>query len=65
MAASAQPTPLSLSPMTRGNNVLISGKIVILFYTILHVYIYIYIKGNKIYIEKKKEMCDIIRKNQN
>jgi hypothetical protein len=45
---------LSLSPMTRGNNVLISGKIVILFYTILHVYIYIYQRKQNLYCKKKK-----------
>jgi hypothetical protein len=44
----------------KGNNVRISGKIYLFYFTRL--YIYIYMKGNKIYIEKKKEMCDITRK---
>jgi hypothetical protein len=46
----------------KGNNVRISGKIYLFYFTRLYIYIYIYMKGNKIYIEKKKEMCDITRK---
>jgi hypothetical protein len=44
-----------------GNNVRISGKIYLFYFTRL----YIYMKGNKIYIEKKERSVILQEKNQN
>jgi hypothetical protein len=45
----------------KGNNVRISGKIYLFYFTRL----YIYMKGNKIYIEKKNRCVILQEKNQN